>query len=245
MAGVLWRCPSERFGGKMKTAKCICLGALFIFLNAVVREGLGKSDFIAGAQEAPQSRSSNKKDAIDKSATGASSTKSKADIKFIDWTGLLSSIRIVLKQTSPYGEREAQNRIGIVEERDITGDGVPEALVYTGEGGASTDILVLMRIEDGKPVLARFKNAEGKLTTLEFLKGASVMHGDSTVMLPDEKAIYLGEYFMNSTATGFSSCTAKAYRWNERTKTFDWDRNLGKQIAETFCKNEKEVLIPK
>jgi hypothetical protein len=167
----------------------------------------------------------------------------KASTNSVDWKTLLPEVRDVLKKSFPDGQIEKHYAISIVKEADITGDGIPEALVYTGDGGASTDFLVLMRIEDGKPVLAQFKDAHGKICDPGFLQGASVMHGDSTVMLPDEKAIYLGEYAMNSTATVFSRCSASAYRWNARTKAFDWDRTLSRQTTRTFCEGEKKALF--
>jgi len=125
---------------------------------------------------------------------------------------------------------------------DITGDGVPEALVYTGDGGASTDFLVLMRIEGGKPVLARFKDAKGKRFDPGFLEGASVTHGIHG-NAPDENAIYLGSHFINDTGTGFSRCSVRAYRWNAETKTFDWNRNLSTQLTRSFCERERKALL--
>ena len=180
--------------------------------------------------------------AADESASRAAPSDLKSGPATVDWNSMIPGIRTALKQGLVDGV-EARYPIHIVREADITGDGVPEALVYTGDGGASTDFLAAMRIEDGTPVVARFKNANGKIADPGFLQGSSVTHGSSTEMLPEEKAIYLGGYFMNNTGTGLSRCNATAYRWNAKTKIFDWDRTLSKQITKIYCDRERKALF--
>jgi 5,10-methylenetetrahydrofolate reductase len=66
---------------------------------------------------------------------------------------MIPAIRDVLKNDpGSQGSVEEHYAVGIRKVADITGDGLTEALVYLGTGGASTDALTLMRIENDKPV---------------------------------------------------------------------------------------------
>ena len=47
--------------------------------------------------------------------------------------------------------------------------------MYLGIYGASTDEMTVMRIENGEPVVARFRGQDGKVSSMVFLEGASVM----------------------------------------------------------------------
>ena len=193
--------------------------------------------------ERPQWKPAGQEKVTAKSAERTSPDKAKAGPKSVDWESLIPSIRAIFNSGLSPEEIKARHAVRVVEEADITGDGVPEALVTTGDAGASTDILALMRIEDGEPVRARFRNSEGKIVDLEFLQGASVMHGNSVELLSDEKAIYQGGYFMNESATRFSGCGAGAYRWRAESKTFDLDATLSNQITKTYCEREARSLL--
>src|SRR5579872_6293247 len=56
-----------------------------------------------------------------------------------DWKSLIPQIRKVLNQTFPGEGIEEHYNIAIYGTGDVTGDGIPEAIVYVGTGGASTD----------------------------------------------------------------------------------------------------------
>jgi hypothetical protein len=60
--------------------------------------------------------------------------------KPVDWQAMIPIIRSALKNDPEFrGTEQPYYSIGIRRTADITGDGVPEALVYLGTGGASTD----------------------------------------------------------------------------------------------------------
>ncbi len=143
----------------------------------------------------------------------------------MSWTG----------QSGYPNERIEENyQVRIVETADITGDGIPEAIVYLGEGGAYTDYVTVMRIEEGKAVVALFKEANGKVSTRIFLQGASVRHGESVRMLPDKKAIYS----MSTSPDDYGredTCGVGAYHWDAQRRIFVWNKLLSKQIAKTEC----------
>jgi hypothetical protein len=161
-----------------------------------------------------------------------------AKSKPIDWKSLIPTIREILGPTFLGVRVELNTPMSIFQENDITGDGVPEALVDLGTGGAYTSFLTLMRIENGKPVVAEFKQKDGKISPLIFPQGASVMNGESVVMLQERNAIYAGHWSKSVTGIPFGSltdCDVEAYRWNSDTKTFDFDLNLSNEIRQEFC----------
>ena len=154
------------------------------------------------------------------------------------WQALVPSLPSALKQAFPnerINERvEGNYPVRIVETADITGDGVPEALVYLGGGGAYTDYVTVMRIEEGKAVVALFKEANGKVSAQIFLQGASARHGESVRVLPGQKAIYS----MSTSTDDYGredTCGVAAYRWDAHRRIFISNMLLSKQIAKSNC----------
>lgn len=165
-------------------------------------------------------------------------TSSQSTPKSVNWEGFIASIRMILGPTF-LGERiEASRSISIDQKEDITGDGIPEALVNLGTGGAYTDYLTLMRVEGDKPVVAQFKQKDGKVSSLIFLVGASVANGANVVMLPDKSAVYAGHWSRTVSGQPFgslSSCSVEVYQWDAQTKTFDFSLNLSNEMRPGFC----------
>jgi len=150
------------------------------------------------------------------------------------WQALVPSIPSVLKQAFPNERIEENYQVRIVETADITGDDIPEALVYLGEGGAYTDYVTVMRIEEGKAVVALFKEDHGKVSTRIFLQGASVRRGESVHMLPDKKAVYS----MSASTDDYGredTCGVGAYQWDAQRRIFVWNKLLSKQITKIEC----------
>lgn len=55
-------------------------------------------------------------------------------------------------------------------------DHMSVALVDWCNGGAYSDAILTVNLQDGKPVLSRFLNADNQEQRVEFLSGSSVMH---------------------------------------------------------------------
>jgi hypothetical protein len=160
--------------------------------------------------------------------------------KPVDWQAMIPIIRSVLKNEAIQnpefrGIEQPYYSIGIRRTADITGDDVPEALVYLGTGGASTDEMTVMRIENGEPVVARFRGRDGKVSSMVFLEGASVMHTDGVDMLPEQHAVYSLHYNYGSNGK-LRECTGEAYQWNPDTKLFDYNQPLGKKLTQDTCR---------
>ena len=156
----------------------------------------------------------------------------------IDWKSMMSTVRSVLEKQFPGEEVGKRYDVGILRPghiADITGDGIPEALVWLGTGGASTSELALMRIENNKPVVALFKDRQGKTEPMLFLEGASVMHSDSVDLLSKEHAVFHFHFqYMGDGRLG--PCDGEAYRWNPHTQTFDYDSRLSTSLTQDFCR---------
>ncbi|OGZ26951.1 MAG: hypothetical protein A2365_01470 [Candidatus Nealsonbacteria bacterium RIFOXYB1_FULL_40_15] len=148
----------------------------------------------------------------------------------ISWNDLLPQAEEVIKQK--FGG-ENLRQIGIYEEGDITGDGIPEALVYTGLGGAYTDQLVLMIMENQKPAFAKFKEKNGNISGLVFLSGSSVRHGELVEMIPEDKAVYSASWSMSESGE-MEECLVDVYLWNGYL--FEYSDVLSGGSEQALCK---------
>jgi len=163
--------------------------------------------------------------------------------KSVNWESLIPTIRTVVGPTFLGMRVEESSSLSIFQKNDITGDSVPEALVGLGSGGAYTSCLTLMRIENDKPVVAQFKQKDGKISSLMFLAGASVMNGESVVMLLDKNAIYAGHWSRAVSGTPFGSltnCNVEVYQWNSQTKNFDFSVGLSNEVRPGFCQKAEQ-----
>jgi len=155
---------------------------------------------------------------------------------------LISEIRKILKNSSLDLAVEERGPISIYQRADVTRDVVPELLIDVGSGGAYTQNMALFRLEDGKLILADFKRSDGETGPIRFLNGASVRNGTAAQMLPEKDAIY--QVFWHTDDEGKSeSCRVEAYRWNEQTRTFDFNSELSKEIQIDFCKNPEVTSL--
>ena len=80
-----------------------------------------------------------------------------------DWQNMMPAVREALKAQFPNELLDVYpaQPTGILRASgvvDVTGDGVSEAVVAFGVGGASTSQVTVMRIQDGNPVVALFKD---------------------------------------------------------------------------------------
>lgn len=153
----------------------------------------------------------------------------------VNWGNLLPSIRPILRSTFSDVPLEESSPLSISQTEDVTGDGVPEALVNLGTGGAYTQYLALMRMEGGQPVVARFIRQDGNVAPVLFLSGASVMNGDDVGLLPDKQAIYTGYWGKDGATGNISECSVAVFQWQAETRTFDFNASLGNEIKSGVC----------
>jgi len=213
-----------------------------IFLAIVVIALVGAIGYLLWTRPAVAPTVSPSDEAIEVTASSTATppatppaTPSAAVAETVNWESLLPSIRPILAGAFSDVPLEESAPLSISQTDDITGDGVPEALVNLGTGGAHTQYLALMRIEDGQPVVVSFTQQSGSVAPALFLSGASVMNGDEVGLLSDKQAIYSG-YWSRDGATGsVSECSVAVFQWQAETKTFDFNGSLGDEIRPGFC----------
>jgi hypothetical protein len=148
------------------------------------------------------------------------------------WLNLQSEIEAELARHQMVCETGSNWKVRVADVADITGDGVAEAAIDWCNGGAYTDWLILMRLEGGRPVLAR-SGRNGLYSYIELASGSSVRHSASYEFHPEQKAIYsialdIGAWTEKSVAKDVTA-HVDVLVWNQKTKTFDWDRKLSQQ----------------
>lgn len=130
--------------------------------------------------------------------------------------------------------------VGIKDAAELAGNSV--ALVDFCAGGAYTDWIVAMRLENGQPVPVRFRKQNGQSADIGFAEGASVMHGMDVKLMPDGNAIY-GIEWDNDESMHLKRCAVTAYVWNPKEQTFDLSSNLSKEATASYCQTlQKELL---
>lgn len=157
----------------------------------------------------------------------------KPALQTINWEEQMPAIKEALKKEFP-NEAGGNREVGIYKEGDVTGDGVPEALIYTGSGGVYTDKLVLVMIENGKPVLVKFKTKDGQVSILTFLSGSSVRHGETADIAPADSIVYSVSWSMDEVGN-LETCDAQVYLWNKESRVFEYDQILTDGSKLTLC----------
>jgi hypothetical protein len=161
-----------------------------------------------------------------------------------DWMNIMPEINQALDAAFA-GERiQGQYPQGILQPShvaDLIGDKTTVALVSFGVGGAYTSALTLLRIASGKPVVARFKDRTGKVSSMSFAQGASVVHASFVDLLPAEHALLAMhvEYGGNGK---LGDCGGEVCQWNRVTETFDFNSGLSKRLGGQKCAEVAKTL---
>ena len=125
---------------------------------------------------------------------------------------------------------------GIVDAFGMSDDALSVALVDFCGRGTYTKSIVAMRLDHGKPVLAKLRDAEGKIVEKEFASGASAINTVDVKLVAEEKAIY--DLFAQNDSNGkLAKCEVKAYVWNGKSQTFDLDSRLSKTMSAEYCRS--------
>lgn len=152
----------------------------------------------------------------------------------VDWKALIPKLQQVL------GDKcfEEQRWIEVVQTGDVNGDGVPEALVQFCHMGAYTSEATVLQLDNGKPVLSKFRDQNRKPIFPTFLQGASVRNGEDVKLAPERRAVYAIHWHTDDEGA-LETCTVEAYVWSAKTSTFDYDAGVSKEIE----KQERERLV--
>ena len=149
------------------------------------------------------------------------------------WTSVLPTVTPVLTAAFPDSTVGERGPISIEEEKDITGDGNPEAMIDRGTGGASTEQYALVQFENGMPVAASFQDSDGTVGPITFLRGGSADHSDDFTLVPEDRMIY--SLSTESDPDAGTSCTARAYVWNQATGMFAYSPTESSSLQSQQC----------
>jgi hypothetical protein len=151
----------------------------------------------------------------------------------IEWKAMLPQIERIL-EGFPCGRHLSY---AVVDAFGTKADKLSVALVDSCQDGAYTQSVVAFRLEHGKPVLAKFRDANRKHVENAFLNGASVMNSADVKLAPEKKAIY--DMYAGSDPEGrpAAKCGVRAYVWNGGSGTFDLDTKLSKTAGVEYCRS--------
>ncbi len=154
----------------------------------------------------------------------------------VDWALKDSAILRSTSAAFPEDGVGERSKVSVLKQADVTGDGIPEALVDLGNGGASTDYVSLVRhMNDGAISVARWKDVDGSIGPVRLLAGAAVLHSDDPGMIPEMKAIYQRETAYRPEDGGLSSCSVTAYVWKGSEELFSYDPDLSLTLSADLC----------
>jgi len=148
-----------------------------------------------------------------------------------NWQSLIPEIRIALKKAFPNEHIEDSRPLSI----SSTNSNTPVQLVNLGTGGATTDIVAFIRMENNKIIIPLFKQKDGKVSTLTFSAGAggSGRYGSTAVIIENGNAVYSASYSKYGDNSDY--CRVEAYRWNNQTKIFEFNTELSTTIQKDYC----------
>lgn len=142
----------------------------------------------------------------------------------------------------------------VLEIGDITGDGIPEAIVrYTGKGQdlnstSSTIMMTIYKLENGKPTNSILKSEiTGNESTYFMVAGfagvpeAGAM-GGTLKLLPDKQAFYSGGFSKSGSFISEDSCGVTVYKWNSQIGLFEEKESLRTQFEVPYCQGVEQKL---
>lgn len=174
------------------------------------------------------------------SSVGQNSVSS---VQAADWEALIPQIQQALGEDWA-GCHPDHRAVSIVDSGVLKQYGVPVALVDYCQMGAYSDDLALIWLEDGKPVLARFRDEHGKPAGIALQNGSSVIHGSAAILLPQEDAIVGISWVTNSNESDcwVEKCEGKSGIWNPQTKTFDITPVVSPRLVDRECRKLRQEL---
>ena len=158
-----------------------------------------------------------------------------APVPVVVFENILSEITVLAKEAFPEEAITERGPISIEEKGDVTGDGVSEAFIDLGTGGASVSMLSLVRVENGQPVIAKMKDIDGVIRPLLLVQGASVMHQEQVGMSSVDRMIYQLRTFISGETGETSSCTFEAYLWDARANLFAYNPDASLSLQASYC----------
>ncbi len=123
---------------------------------------------------------------------------------------------------------------------DLTGDGIPEAII-SGNGG-NNSISFILRMENGKPLVTKMKQKNGSIVPIQLLELGRISGSMSYGILPSNDGFYTTAFVRktdNENDEGELVCDREminAYVWKPSSRLFEWDANLTAKYISEVCK---------
>ncbi len=156
------------------------------------------------------------------------------DVAMDKWHAMIPVIEKVLKEHNLHCDYPGVPWApSIVDAADFSStDHMSTALVDWCNGGAYSDAILAVNLQDGKPVLSRFLNANNQEQRVEFLSGSSVMHSLGVKLVPGKNALF-DSHCDYANSDGVFHCKVTAYVWNPAARAFKRDMKLSRQSSIT------------
>ncbi len=155
-----------------------------------------------------------------------------------EWEKLTSAdfIKIITTQ-EPTAWFEKDFGLSLSKTIDLTGDGVPEAIV-DGNGGNNGVSFILQKNSNGTISVLNQKNKDGTINHIQLVFVGRVMVSERFELLPQERGFYTAS-LSNDGEEGVFRCNdvgVNAYVWNASTKLFEWNQSLTSKYTLQVCK---------
>jgi hypothetical protein len=113
------------------------------------------------------------------------------------------------------------NDCQIEEITSATGDGAMTALADIGGVGASTDAVVVYRLDRGTVAAAKFKELKGLVSKGGlFLQGSSVTHSADVILSPSQHALFTKQRNGIQEDGSTETCEVHAYQWISKLEMY-------------------------
>jgi hypothetical protein len=162
--------------------------------------------------------------------------------KKINWQSVTSSsvFNLYKKEDVPVGN---EDKPALLQEVDLTGDGIPEAIFSASTGNASSSV-IFMSNPDGSISLMKMKNIHDSISPAELWEVGMASYSMSYRLLPSDNAFYLVSRTLDENANNndYSHfiCNKNegvaAYKWNPKTSLFEYNSVLTAKYTAIECK---------
>lgn len=153
-----------------------------------------------------------------------------SDTPVTQWEKLVPQITASLPRPCP----DLNWEIKILDAAEIPAGGPSYAIVDYCDNAPSSDSVVVMQLQAGKPVLARFRDAHKKIIDPNLLQAASVTEFADVRLTLDRTAIL--DFRQENDAHGLPlHCHVTAYVWNPATSTFDYNARRSREATHGEC----------
>ncbi len=161
--------------------------------------------------------------------------------KNVDWKSVSSSsvFNLYKKEDISVG---TEDKPTLLQEIDLTGDGIPEAIFSASTGNASSSA-ILFSNSDGSISIAKTKGKDGKIGNVELWEAGMAMYSMSYKLLPGEHGFYTDSRSATNEngngeviTFGCRTDSVAAYQWNSKTNLFDYNSALTAKYTAIACK---------